>query len=283
MTNHLPSFPFPLSPFLPSSQLPVTMEKQIIVSPDRVALVDRALELVLDRINTAIASRNTCSISLSGGSTPTPLYAALAQQDLPWEKIHIFWGDERYVPPTHPDSNYGTAAQVWFDRVAIPAANIHPIPTDFPDPQTAALTYDRVIQDYFALPGGEIPSFDLILLGMGDDGHTASLFPHTAALSVRDRLVTVGDKDGQPRITFTVPLINQARCTIFLVSGASKQAALAEVFSPTGDSSTYPSRLIQPSGELFWLLDAAAGEKLAVWYLYTMARSMLGFGSTWVI
>jgi 6-phosphogluconolactonase len=238
------------------------MKKQIIITPDRESLIDRALHLILDRVKTAIADRDACTIVLSGGSTPAPLYTALAEQDLPWEKIHIFWGDERYVPPTHPDSNYGMTAKVWLDRISIPPDNIHSMPTNFPEPATAANTYAAEIQSYFGVEDDEFPTFDIILLGMGDDGHTASLFPHTAALSVLDRLVTVGDKDGQPRLTFTAPLINQSRCIIFLVSGANKQAALAEVFAPTGDASTYPSRLIQPADELFWLLDAAAGEKL---------------------
>lgn len=115
---------------------------------------------------------------------------------------------------------------------------------------------------FFQVQPGEFPAFDLILLGIGDDGHTASLFPHTEALNVRDRLITVGNKDGQPRITFTAPLINHARCVIFVVAGASKRPALAQVFAPTADDQTYPSRLIQPQGELWWLLDEAAGLEL---------------------
>ena len=199
---------------------------------------------------------------MAGGSTPEPLYAALAHQDLPWHQIQVFWGDERYVAPTHPDSNYGMTKRVWLDLVPIPAANVHPMPTDLPQPQLAAAAYDREIRSNLGLEAGSIPSFDIILLGMGDDGHTASLFPHTAALSVVDRLVTLGDKDGQPRLTFTTTTINQARSTIFLVAGASKQPALAAVFAPIGDATTYPSRLIQPTGELIWLLDAPAAEKL---------------------
>ena len=152
--------------------------------------------------------------------------------------------------------------RVWLDLVPIPAANVHPMPTDLPQPQLAAAAYDREIRSNLGLEAGSIPSFDIILLGMGDDGHTASLFPHTSALSVLDRLVTVGDKDGQPRLTFTIPLINQARSTIFLVSGTNKQTALDRVLAPTGDADAYPSRSIQPQGELLWLLDAAAGEGL---------------------
>ncbi len=234
------------------------MTQQVQVYADRPALIAAAVDIIVARVRTAIAARQSCSIALSGGSTPQPLYAALATIDLPWHQIHVYWGDERYVAPTHPDSNYGMAKKVWLDLVPIPAANIHPMPTDLADPQMAAAAYEREIQ----LEGGSMPTFDIILLGMGDDGHTASLFPHTAALSVRDRLVTVGDKDGQPRLTFTSTLINHAQSVIFLISGASKRPALAAVFAPNGDADLYPSRLIQPEGELLWLLDAAAGEEL---------------------
>lgn len=240
------------------------MTKTVSIYPDRQATIAAALTLMVDRIRTAVAERQSCSIALSGGSTPQPLYAALAQTDLPWEQIHIFWGDERYVAPTHPDSNYGMTKRVWLDLVPIPAANIHPMRTDFADPLLAAEDYDRQIATHFGLLAGEFPTFDLILLGMGDDGHTASLFPNTGALSTIDRSVTVGEKDGQPRLTLTFPAINHSRSTIFLVAGASKQAALSEVFAPTGDTSSYPSRgIVLAQGELLWLLDADAGAKLA--------------------
>jgi 6-phosphogluconolactonase len=238
------------------------MTQKVSIYPDRQALVEAAFTLVVERIRAAIAERQSCAIALSGGSTPQPLYAALATADLPWHQIYIFWGDERYVPATHPDSNYGMTKRVWLDLVPIPTANVHPMPTNLTQPQLAADDYDRQIVAHFGLEPAFIPVFDIILLGMGDDGHTASLFPHTAALSVLDRLVTVGEKDGQPRLTFTFPLINQARSVIFLVSGASKQTALAEVFAPICDATTYPSRQIQPQGELLWLLDAAAGDGL---------------------
>ncbi len=234
------------------------MTMEVFVYPDRQALIDAALKSIVERIWMAVAERQSCSIALSGGSTPEPLYAALAQQDLPWAQIHIFWGDERYVAPTHRDSNYGMAKRVWLDLVPLPATNIHPVPTDLATPQLAAAAYERELE----LAAGSMPQFDIILLGMGDDGHTASLFPHTVALSERDRLITVGDKDGQPRITFTFPLINNARSVIFLVAGESKQPALTEVFAPIGDAALYPSRSVQPQGELLWLLDAAAGAKL---------------------
>jgi 6-phosphogluconolactonase len=234
------------------------MTQQVRVYSDRSALVAAALELVVERIHTAIIERQSCSIALSGGSTPQPLYAALAQQDLPWPQIQIFWGDERYVPSTHPDSNYGMTKRVWLDLVPIPAANIHPMPTNLPDPHLAADEYDRQIAAHFGLEPGVMPIFDITLLGMGDDGHTASLFPHTAALSVMDRSVTVGDKDGEPRLTLTIGAIDNSRSIIFLVAGASKQTALSAVFSAVGDELAYPSRSIQSDGELLWLLDSAA-------------------------
>lgn len=238
------------------------MGKHVEVLANQVALIQRSLELVLAEIQQAIAERGQCTIALSGGSTPKPLYEALANQDLPWDKIHVFWGDERYVPPEHPDSNEGMARRAWLDQVNIPPANIHAIPTNAGDPAVDAQKHEAHLREFFKTPEGEFPALDIILLGMGDDGHTASLFPHTEALGVRDRLVTVGNKDGQPRLTFTAPLINQARCVIFVVAGANKRPALAQVFAPQGDEKTYPSRLIEPVGELWWLLDESAGGAL---------------------
>ena len=238
------------------------MNRKVEVLPDQAALIQRSLDLVLSKIRTAIEERGVCTIALSGGSTPKPLYEAIATQQLPWDKIHVFWGDERYVTPDHPDSNQLMARRAWLDRVDIPAANIHPMPTDDPDPADAARKHEEQLQEFFQTKSGDFPAFDLMLQGMGDDGHTASLFPHTEALKVRDRLITVGNKDGQPRLTFTAPLINQARCVIFVVAGANKRLALDQIFAPVADDFTYPARLIQPQGELWWLLDHSAGQDL---------------------
>lgn len=238
------------------------MNKIVEVLPDKAALIQRSLEIVVDKIRAAVAERGQCTIALSGGSTPKPLYEQIAAQDLPWRAIHVFWGDERYVPSDHPDSNQGMARQAWLNRVPIPPANIHPMPTDEADPTTAANQHEAELQQLFQVQPGEFPSLDIILLGMGDDGHTASLFPHTEALQVNDRLITVGNKDGQPRITFTAALINHARSVIFVVAGEDKRPALDQVFAAEADATVYPSRLIQPEGELWWLLDEAAGQDL---------------------
>ena len=238
------------------------METRVEVLADKQALLQRALELVVAKITGAIAARGQCTIVLSGGSTPKPLYEAIADHALPWDKIQIFWGDERYVSADHPDSNQRMARQAWLNRVQIPESNIHPMPTEAGDPAVDAQAYEKELLQLGQIAAGEFPVFDLVLLGMGDDGHTASLFPHTEALTVGDRLVTVGNKDGQPRLTLTVPAINQAHCVIFLVAGENKRPALAQVFAPSGDEMTYPSRLIQPQGELWWLLDRAAGAEI---------------------
>jgi 6-phosphogluconolactonase len=237
-------------------------EKFVKVLQDKEQLTQEALSIVVEKIKTAILERSLCTIALAGGSTPKSLYEALANASLPWENIQIFWGDERYVSPDSPDSNQKMARQAWLDRIDIPPTNIHPMPTDAADPKTDADRHETEIINFFQISPGEFPVFDIILLGIGDDAHTASLFPHTDALKVSDRLVTVGNKDGQPRLTFTVPLINHSRCVIFLVTGENKRPALAQIFAPSADEMTYPARLIQPQGELWWLLDRAAGDEL---------------------
>ncbi|MBD2104598.1 6-phosphogluconolactonase [Leptolyngbya sp. FACHB-261] len=235
---------------------------QIEVFPDKADLIYRAVEVVLTEAHKALSHRDRFTIALAGGSTPEPLYQALAKQELPWDKVHVFWGDERYVPATDPQSNEGMARRAWLNHVPIPASNIHSIPTSAADPSEAAQQHEQELQSFFGTPSGEFPALDLILLGIGDDGHTASLFPGTPALDVTDRLVTVGSKDGQPRITFTHPLINQARLVLFLVTGASKLPALKAILSSKEDARQYPARLIQPTGSLVWLLDEAAGSGL---------------------
>jgi 6-phosphogluconolactonase len=239
------------------------MSPKIEILPDKAALIARSQSLILAKMQEAIAQRGRCTLALAGGGTPKPIYEALSTADLPWEQVHFFWGDERYVVPTHPDSNQRMAKEAWLDRISIPVANLHPMPIQGDNPAQDAQTHDDELRAFFGVTAPDIPRLDIILLGMGDDGHTASLFPLTAALTVGDRLITVGNKGDDPRLTFTVPFINQARCVIFIVAGENKRPALAAVFNPEGDSHQYPSRLIQPHGELWWLLDEAAGCELA--------------------
>lgn len=238
------------------------MESSLKVLTDVNAIVSDATALIVDACRAAIAERGQFTIALAGGSTPKPLYEKLSEQNLPWDKIHVFWGDERYVSATHPDSNEGMARRAWLDRVSFPAANLHPMPTQSIDPAESAQQYEAHLRSFFGTQ--DIPAFDLILLGLGDDGHTASLFPHTAVLNVCDRLIGVGYRGLDPRLTFTIPLINQARCVLFLVAGSSKQPALKAIFSADADPFTYPARFIQPKGKLYWFLDQAAGEELKV-------------------
>jgi len=263
-SKHCKDATLPIEPLVGNKVLVAVnwMHKIVEVLPDKAALIARSLEVVLSQVKRATQERSRCTIALAGGSTPKPLYEAIASQELPWEQIHVFWGDERYVSPEHPDSNQGMARKAWLDQVDLPADNIHPMPTDGTTPAADAQKHEAQLQEFFGTTAGEFPSFDIILLGIGDDAHTASLFPHTEALQVEDQLVTVGNKDGQPRITFTAPLINHARCIIFLVAGVNKQPALAQIFASEADPLTYPARLIQPQGELWWLLDESAGQQL---------------------
>ena len=238
------------------------MTQFIEVLSDKTSLIARAQDIILDKINSKIAQNDRFTIALAGGGTPKPLYESLSMQELPWSKIHVFWGDERYVPADHPDSNQLMARQAWLDKVAIPESNVHPIAVGGKNPEEDAAHHERELKEFFGVAAGEFPTFDLILLGIGDDGHTASLFPHTPVLQESQKAIAVGNKSGQPRLTFTVPLINQADCVLFLVAGANKTDALKQILEEDADNMAYPARLIQPQGELWWLLDESAGKPL---------------------
>lgn len=239
------------------------MTKFLEILDDKSELVKRALKISVACIEEAIARRGRCSIALAGGSTPRPLYEQLAKEDLPWDKVYIFWGDERYVPADHPDSNQNMARQAWLDHCPIPPENIFPIPTSA-DPATDAAIYHETLTAFFEGNEPHPARFDIVWLGMGDDGHTASLFPRTKALEVGDRLVTVGNKQADARITLTIPAINAAYNIIFLVAGTNKQAAIQQVLHADCDPKDYPSKFIQSDvGRLWWLLDEAAGAKLS--------------------
>ncbi len=232
-------------------------------------LFQAAAEEVIRVATDAVAQRGRFTIALSGGSTPKNLYtliAANASATLPWAQMFFFWGDERHVTPNDPDSNYGMAREALLSKVAIPPANVFPIPAENPDAVAAAEAYEQTVRKFFALDSGELPRFDLILLGMGPDGHTASLFPESAALQEKSRLVVANwvEKLKTSRITFTLPVLNAARCVAFLVSGADKAAVLHEVLEGSDPAEKYPSKLVQPTnGKLIWFLDRAAASQLS--------------------
>jgi 6-phosphogluconolactonase len=233
---------------------------ELLVFRDKAGLVAEAARRFAALARTAIAERGRFVVALSGGSTPRPVYALLAEEPLvsqvDWARVHIFWGDERCVLPDHADSNYRMASDALLDRVAIPLGNVHRVHGERPPDEAAAL-YEAELAEVLERQG----RFDLILLGMGADGHTASLFPDTAALDERERDVVpvYVDKLAAWRVTLTLPVINAARSVIFLVSGAGKAPVLARVHG----GEELPASLVQPTdGELIWLVDRDAASDL---------------------
>jgi 6-phosphogluconolactonase len=212
------------------------------------------------------------TLALAGGSTPRRLYELLAdpaaayRARLPWRRIHFFWGDERHVPPDHPDSNYRMAREAMLDRVPVEPASIHRIASELPDARQAAAEYERELRGFFALPPrGAWPRFDYLLLGLGEEGHTASLFPGSPALRERERLVAAPWVEAQQtfRITVTPPVLDHAARVVLLVSGEQKAAALAEVLTGEYRPRRYPAQVVCPAdGEVLWLVDRAAASRL---------------------
>jgi 6-phosphogluconolactonase len=229
-----------------------------------------AADLFASAAANAVNARGVARIAVSGGGTPKAMFALLADQSepyfarVPWDKLELFWVDERCVPPTDGDSNYRMTNEAMLSKVPLPAGQVHRMEGEL-DPEIAASRYEAELRTAFRLEGAETPVFDLILLGMGDDGHTASLFPHTAAIHELGRLVVanhVPQKDTW-RITLTWPVINRGREVAFLIEGAAKAEVLAAVVQGPRDPELLPSQLIRPaSGRLTFLLDAAAAAKL---------------------
>jgi len=217
----------------------------------------------------AARDRGQFTIALSGGSTPKSLYhllASNARTSLPWGHMFFFWGDERHVPPTDMDSNYRMANEAMLAKIPVAESNVFRVPAENPDAAAAAAAYAQTLQDFFGINPGQVPVFDLVLLGLGPDGHTASLFPGTAALAEKSRLVVANwvEKFNTHRITFTLPVLNAARCVAFLVSGTDKAAALRSVLQSDAPGEQYPAKLVRPAnGKLIWLLDRAAASGLS--------------------
>jgi 6-phosphogluconolactonase len=245
---------------------------KITVFPDKESLISGTADFIAELAAQAIAARGRFTLALSGGNTPRPVYARLAdpgyRDRLDWSKVQIFFGDERCVPPDDPQSNYLMVKTALFDQAPLPAANIHRIQGE-DAPEQAAADYAHILQQTFggdAAAGGPPPEgFDLILLGMGDNGHTASLFPGLAVVTEAARWVMAQyvEVAGMWRVTLTPVVINAARQVAFLVSGANKAEMLHRVLEGPYQPVVLPSQIIKPTtGELHWLLDAPAAAQL---------------------
>ena len=246
------------------------MNGEIQVKADLDKLSRAAASEFIQQAQRAVQEKDQFSVALSGGSTPKSLYTLLAEDpsfrtEVPWDKIHFFWGDERPVPSDHPESNYRMAKAAMLSKVPVSSENIHPIRAENPDAQQVAEEYEETVRTCFRLRAGEFPRFDLVLLGMGPDGHTASLFPGTEALRERRRLVVANwvEKFHVHRITMTLPVLNQAAFVLFLVSGGEKAEILRQVLEEKEQKDPFPSQLIRPiHGRLLWLVDRDAGRFL---------------------
>ena len=244
----------------------IVTNPEIVIVPDPQELAREAAQRFAGLVGDAAASRGRFSVALSGGSTPEALYRLLAEEpyreQIPWDKVHLFWGDERCVPPDDPGSNYWLASDVLLGQVPIPAGNIHRVPGEL-EPDAAARAYERDLNDYFC---GPRTRFDLVLLGIGSDGHTASLFPGSTSLWETKHLVLAVEAhyENRPasRVTLTLPAINSARHVWFLVTGSAKAGIVQAVLKGGGEN--LPAQQICPTaGVLTWLLDAGAAGKLA--------------------
>ncbi len=247
---------------------PVTVTYQVFPTAEEMAMA--SARLFAAKAEQAVASRGVARIAISGGSTPQATFKLLADPaqpflaTVPWDKIFLYWVDERCVGPDDPESNYGVARDLLLSKVPIPEANVFRMEGEL-DPEEAANRYESYLRNSMRLEGAESPMFDLLVLGMGDDGHTASLFPHTDAIDAIGRLCVanrVPQKDTW-RITLTWPVINQAAEVVFEIESAKKTDILAEVMLGPRDPERLPSQLIRPSnGKLLLLLDEAAAAKL---------------------
>ena len=243
---------------------------QRIVAPDGQALAARAAELFVTLAQRAADVEGArFTVALSGGGTPKALYRLLAAPpyvgQIPWERVHLFWGDERHVPPDDAQSNYRMVREALLSKITIPDENVHRVRAELPDAADVARDYADNIRGFFALQPDQWPRFGLVLLGLGPDGHTASLFPGTDALRDTTGLVAAPwvEKFNAHRITLTAPALNNAATVAFLVAGAAKAGVLRAVIEGPRDPDTLPAQLIAPvDGALLWMLDEAAASEL---------------------
>jgi 6-phosphogluconolactonase len=250
--------------------MPRNLKIVYYVEPDAAALARRAAQYFVEQAEQAVAAHGRARIAISGGSTPRAAFEALAEygepwrERMPWEKLDLYWVDERCVPPDHPASNYCMTREALLDHVPLKPEQVHRIQGEL-KPEEAAARYEAELRNSFGLEGAEMPRFDLVALGMGPDGHTASLFPHSRALHETRRLVTANCvEDRNPwRITLTWPVINHASHVFFLVGGAEKALILNQVFEGPNVPERLPSQLIVPADDILTLLlDQAAATLL---------------------
>jgi len=242
----------------------------VTVVADGTGLARAAAERFARAVETAVAARGKAFIALSGGSTPKQMGSILAREPyrsrIPWDRVHFFWGDERFVPLGSPESNAGEAKRGFLDLIPVLPGNVHPWDTEAETSDEAAERYERAIREVFGIPTGT-PRFDLVLLGMGDDGHTASLFPNTTALTANGPLALSNfvPKLGADRLTLTAPVLNAGREILFLVGGPGKARTLSAILEGPEDPITLPAQSIRPStadGRLEWLVDEDAAARL---------------------
>jgi len=242
------------------------MALNLKIFPTAVELVQQVAADFLSELQNKFKKNELMTVALSGGNTPAVLFAELAKssQRPDWKWMKVFWSDERIVPPDHPQSNYKLAKILLLDQIAIPESQIFRVATELPPPE-AAEHYENLIRQEVQVGEDGFPQFDWIFLGLGEDGHTASLFPGADTLQIEDRFcaVAVHPESGQPRVTFTLPLINRARKIAFLVMGRSKSKVVADILLETPYALKYPAAMVKPlKGELIWYLDQTAASNL---------------------
>jgi 6-phosphogluconolactonase len=235
---------------------------QLVTEKDLAGVTRDGAKRMEAGLKAAVAARGHASLALSGGNTPRDAYATLAQASgIDWSKVDVFWVDERAVPPGDDRSNYHWAKATLLDDARIDPAKVHRMPADASNLEAAAKSYEKTLKDRVAADGEGVPVIDVMVLGVGDDGHTASLFPGDRAVDVTDRsVVAVGAQHGlEARLTLTRPVIQRSRLVLILVEGEAKRAALAKAWAATGDVHETPSRIVRDcKGEVVWIVDEAA-------------------------
>jgi 6-phosphogluconolactonase len=243
-------------------------EREVVLCRDADELNRKAAAQFIELARRSIALEQRFAVALSGGSTPKALYSLLAspeyREKIDWPRVHLFWGDERCVPPDHAESNFRMTLEALLSKINLPERNIHRMAGE-KDPAAAAIDYENQLRAFFASTKNAIPRFDLILLGLGEDGHTASLFPGSAALAQAERLVATAyvEKLHAHRLTLTLPVLNAAAQVTFLITGQGKAAIVKELLGSDRSTGNYPAAHVKPvEGRLTWLITADAAALL---------------------